>query len=139
MDIDTETGLRLTPERHLEAILGSLADLEGQGGAPPRVYATVQLPEDESGKLEFPAVVYQAVGGEEVSSFSSGPVAVSRAFRLDFRAEPGQGCDRTAELGEKAIQALREGGRLRDLSGPVDDYDEEVEVHRRIWTVEITV
>ena len=133
MDIDTETGLRLPPERHLRSLLAGVGELGG------RVYQSVQLPEDSSGKLEFPAVVYQAVGGEDVSSFSSGPVPVARAFRLDFRAEPGRGCDRTAELGEKAIQALREGGRLRDLSGPLDDYDEEVEVHRRIWTVEITL
>ena len=98
----------------------------------------MQLPEDSSGGLEFPAVVYQAVGGDQVSSFSSGPVAVSRAFRLDFRAEADQGCGQAIELAEKAIAALRAGGRLRGLSGPLDDYDEEVPAHRRIWTVEIT-
>ena len=133
MDIDTETGLRLTPERHLRSLLAGVGELGG------RVYQSVQLPEDSSGKLEFPAVVYQAVGGEDVSSFSSGPVPVSRAFRLDFRAEADEGCDQAAELGGEAIQTLRTGGRMRGLSGPLDDYDKEAEVHRRIWTVEITV
>ena len=89
----------------------------------------------EVGEGDFPAVVYQGVGGDTVTTFE-GSRQRTCAIRLDFRARSFSEAIRLAEQG---LAAVRSGGRLRSVSGPVDDYDEEFNVYRRMWTVEVTI
>ena len=97
-----------------------------------RCYPSVQR---EVGEGDFPAVVYQGVGGDTVTTFDRIRQRTC-AIRLDFRAKTFAEALRIAEQG---LAAVRSGGRLRSVSGPVDDYDEEFNVYRRMWTVEIIV
>ena len=97
-----------------------------------RCYPSVQR---EVGEGDFPAVVYQGVGGDTVTTFDRIRQRTC-AIRLDFRAKTFAEALRIAG---KGLAAVRSGGRLREISGPVDDYDVDLEIYRRMWTVEITV
>ena len=118
--------------------IGALAELTG------RVKPNVQPPDGATGELEFPFCVYQSVGGSSVSTFQTGPYPRTSSFRLDFRSRYREedakgGYAEAADLANRALAAIRAGGRLRDLSGPTDLYDAETGAHRRIWTVEVIV
>ncbi len=103
-----------------------------------RCYPNVQRKvENDQGEEEFlwPAVVYQGVGGDTVTAFQ-GLRQRTCAIRLDFRAPT---FTETVRIAAAGVASIRSGGRMRSFSGPIDDYDSDVEIHRRIWTVEIIV
>lgn len=124
---------RETPEEYLESRLETVTALDG------RIYPNLQTLEEGPNQAEvllFPACVYQAVSGESVTTFGEGPVSRTCSFRVDFRSPR---YTESVQAGRQALTALRAGGRLRDLSGPIDLYDADGAYHRRIWTVKITV
>ncbi len=129
---------RQSPEEYLVSRIGALAELTN------RVKPNVQPPDEVTGELEFPFCVYQSVGGDSLTTFEAGPQARTCSFRLDFRSRYREtdgegGYGEAALLANRALAAIRAGGRLRELSGPIDLYDPDAIAHRRIWTVGITV
>ena len=100
-----------------------------------RCYPNVQRKVKDDQDKEKPAVVYQGVGGDTVTAFQ-GLRQRTCAIRLDFRAPT---FTETVRIAAAGMASIRSGGRMRSFSGPIDDYDSDVKIHRRIWTVEIIV
>lgn len=124
---------REQPEEHLVSRIETVPELSG------RCYPNIQTAEaanNGSSEMRFPACVYAAVGGTAVKTFRAGPRERTHSIRIDIR---DASFATVTTLTRKALAAIRAGGRLREASGPVDQYDADLAVHRRLWTVQIVV
>ena len=99
-------------------------------------YAVVQKPVKTGVDLVFPSVVYYGISQDTITTLEgSWPRAV--ALRVESRAKGDMGYRDATMLDVDVIRFLRMGGRLRALVAMVDDYEEELNVYRRIRTVMI--
>ena len=118
---------RTTPSEYLRSALDSIEEFV-------TVDWLTQKP-DANGKLSFPAAVYRAEESNRERSYS-GERLVSQGLEFDVRAVTD---DVATVLGNGVLKALRTlvPGRLGSVFGPVDAYDDEMKIGRKIWTVEI--
>lgn len=107
---------------------------------PAKVFPVIQstgaragAPGEPESPLDLPAVIYSTLPGSSISLLT-GPFEVSERWRLDVRSDTAKESER---LDRAVITALREGGRLRTLGGPTEDYDEGLSLYRRLRVVEI--
>lgn len=97
-------------------------------------FPVVQPSEKDAGGqdiFKLPALVYYALSPETVSTLA-GPCETALAMRYEARATDYDGA---VELSGQVLSALRAGGRLTRIGAGVDDYDEALEIYRRIQSV----
>lgn len=79
----------------------------------------------------LPAVVYYAVGQDTMTPLA-GPYQTATAIRVEARDKTYAGA---VAVSAAVVMALRKGGRLSQLLSLVDDYDEDLNIYRRIRSV----
>ena len=88
------------------------------------------VPADEA----FPAIVYQVLSAETLSTLD-GPFETGLTLRYEARS---LGYDEALALSSRLLTRLRRAGRLLRIGAGLDDYDEQLMVHRRIQSVTLS-
>ena len=131
---------RESAEAHVNRLVRAavVPDAAGSDTTPlaDRCFPNLQTPQGSGAerRLQFPACVYQALGGDQLTTFGDGPRQRTVSLRLDFRSRD---YSEAVGVAGAAVASLRSGGRLRSLAGPLDIYDGEADIHRRLWTAEV--
>ena len=82
--------------------------------------------------LVLPSLVYYAVGQDVLTTLERGPHQTATAIRFEARDRDFAAA---VQLSTSVVEALRRAGRLAELLSLVDEYDEELNIHRRIRSV----
>ena len=83
-------------------------------------------------EFEFPSVVFAVVGDESELTLKGGPFRTAVALRYEARAKtPAE----TRRISGEITTALRARGLLKQLLALADDFDDDLEIHRRIQSV----
>ena len=85
----------------------------------------------DAGKSAYPAILYHVLSPETVTTLE-GPHTTALALRFESRSK---NYDEAVELSKRVLSALRSGGRLMRIGAGNDDYDDTLEVFRRIQSV----
>ena len=80
---------------------------------------------------DFPSVVY-GFTGEDTTQTAEGPVRHRMFLWYEVRASMYQEC---IDIDERILAALIDTGRLGDIRGHTDDWDEDLSVMRKTRTV----
>ena len=83
-------------------------------------------------EFEFPSVVFAVVGDESEQTLKGGPFRTGIAVRFEARAKTPEEAKR---ISDQIISALRRNGLMRQLLALTDDFDDDLEIHRRIQSV----
>ena len=87
---------------------------------------------DRHREFKFPSVVFAVVGDESELTLKSGPFRTAVALRYEARAKtPAE----TRRISGEIISALRARGLLKQLLALADDFDDDLEIHRRIQSI----
>ena len=87
---------------------------------------------DRHREFEFPSVVFAVVGDESTQTLKGGPFRTGTALRYEARAKtPAE----TRRISGEIATALRARGLLKQLLALTDDFDDDLEIHRRIQSV----
>ncbi len=80
----------------------------------------------------FPAVVFYAVGQNQVSTLAAGPHQRATAIRFEVRS---RSYAESVRLSAAIVEALRSGRRLLSLLSLVENFNDELGIYRRIRSV----
>ena len=81
--------------------------------------------------IKLPSIVYYAIGQDTVALLA-GPYQIGTAIRYEARAHSYA---ETVTLSAAVITALRQAGRLSQMLSLFDDYDDDLNIFRRIRSV----
>ena len=87
---------------------------------------------DRHREFAFPSVVFAVVGDESTQTLKGGPFRTGTALRYEARAKVPADAKR---ISDEIISALRKAGILKQLLVVTDDFDDDLEIHRRIQSV----
>ena len=83
-------------------------------------------------EFEFPSVVFAVVGDETEQTLKGGPFRTAVAVRYEARAKTAVEAKR---ISVEIVSALRVRGLLNQLLTVAGDFDDDLEIHRRIQSV----
>ena len=87
---------------------------------------------DRHREFEFPSVVFAVVGDETIQTLKGGPSRTATALRYEARAKVPSEAKR---ISDEIVSALRARGLMKQLLTLTDDFDDDLEIHRRIQSV----
>ncbi len=77
----------------------------------------------------YPSIVYHIIAPEVRQFVGSGPVIIAETIRVEVRSRT---FDETRATWEGLLKGLRATNRLLNITGGVDDYSDDIQVHRYI-------
>ena len=118
--------------------INPLADFETVAGAvvgADNVYEIVQsskLAAVRKREIVFPSVTFGLIADETISTIKGGPFRSATAIRYEARAkDPKEARSISAQI----LTALRRAGMLKQMLGVLDDFDDDLGIHRRIQSI----
>ena len=92
-----------------------------------------QRPDPITNKRRYPAIVYTELSSVNDTTLD-GPMTTAVSFRFDVR---GPNYSEVAATRDIFVDCLKRGGRVVDELGILDEYDVELNIYRKIQTLDL--
>ena len=83
-------------------------------------------------EFDFPSITFATIADETISTIRGGPFRSATAIRYEARAKDP---DEARSISAQILTALRRAGMLKQMLGVLDDFDDDLGIHRRIQSI----
>ena len=87
---------------------------------------------DRHREFAFPSIVFSVIADETISTLRGGPFRSATALRYETRSKDP---DEARTISAQILTALRRAGKLQQMLGVLDDFDDDLGIYRRIQSI----